>query len=45
MADFFVNRKIVSEKRQTVKIYEYGLELILTDIINFTVILLISSVL
>lgn len=45
MAAFFVRRGIISEERQTVEIYEYGLELILADLINFAMILLISSML
>ena len=45
MAAFLVRRGIISEERQTVEIYEYGLELILADLINFVVILLISSML
>jgi len=36
ITDFFVDRKIV--EREMKEIYSYGLELILNDIINFSVI-------
>lgn len=45
MTAFFVSRGVISADRQEVQIYEYGLELILADIINFAAVLLISAAL
>ena len=45
MTAFLVRRGIIAEDRRTMEIYEYGLELISGDLINFAVVLLLSALL